>query len=111
MVAAEGTPDTLLSVHTADADAEIADRFSRAVADARVHRFATEREENEAGICCVAVARRRSTGRPAAVSITGPSNRMGADQLGKLGHRLRDVLQAAAPPGFAVAPAADSPAR
>jgi Bacterial transcriptional regulator len=66
MVAAEGTPDTLLSVYTANANAEIADRFSCAVADARVHGFATEREENEAGICCVGVgaaaARRTSSG-------------------------------------------------
>jgi IclR family acetate operon transcriptional repressor len=109
MVAAEGTPDTLLSVYTANANAEIAARFSRAVADARMHGFATEREENETGICCVGVALRRPVGRPVAVSITGPSNRMGAERLDELGHRLRDVLQVAAPPGFAVAPAADSP--
>jgi hypothetical protein len=29
---------------------------------------------------------------------------MGADRLDKLGHRLRDVLQLSAPPGFSVAP-------
>jgi DNA-binding IclR family transcriptional regulator len=107
MVAAEGTPDTLLSVYTTNANAEIADRFTRAVADARVHGFATEREENEPGICCVGVALRRPAGRPVAVSITGPSNRIGAERLDELGHRLRDVLQVLAPPGFAVAPAAD----
>jgi DNA-binding IclR family transcriptional regulator len=108
MVAAEATPDTLLSVYTAGADTAVAGRFRRGVSEARMCGFATEREENEAGICCVGVALRRSTGRPVAVSITGPSNRMGADRLDKLGHRLREVLQASAPPGFSVAPAADS---
>ena len=107
MVAAEGAPSPLLSVYTANATAEKADRFSRAVADARVRGFATEREENEAGVCCVGVALRRPAGRPVAVSITGPSNRIGAERLDELGHRLRDVLKALAPPGFAVAPADD----
>lgn len=108
MVAGEGTPDALLSVYTADADTAVAEKFRQAVRKARVRGFATEREENEAGICCVGVALRRSTGRPVAVSITGPSNRMGADRLDRLGHRLREVLQGSAPPGFSVAPAVDS---
>jgi IclR family acetate operon transcriptional repressor len=108
MVAGEGAPDALLSVYTADADTVVADNFRRAVSEARLCGYATEREENEAGICCVGVALRRSTGRPVAVSITGPSNRMGADRLDSLGHRLREVLQISAPPGFSVAPAVDS---
>src|SRR6476469_6798229 len=54
------------------------------------------------------VALRRSTGRPVAVSITGPSTRMGAGRLDKLGRRLREVLQASAPPGFTVAPPVES---
>jgi IclR family acetate operon transcriptional repressor len=107
MVAADGTPDPLLSVYTANATAEIANRFSGAVADARVRGFATEREENEPGICCVGVALRRPSGRPVAVSITGPSTRIGAERLDELGQRLRDVLHVSAPPGFTVSPAAD----
>ena len=63
-----------------------------------------EREENEAGICCVGVALRRPTGRPVAVSVTGPSSRMGADRLHELGHQLRDMLSMSAPPGFRLAP-------
>jgi hypothetical protein len=59
-------------------------------------------------ICCVGVALRRSTGRPVAVSITGPSTRMGAGRLDKLGRRLREVLQASAPPSFTVAPPVES---
>ena len=108
MVAGEGTPDSLLSAYTTDADATVAKRFRRAVGEAQLHGFATEREENEAGICCVGVALRRSTGRPVAVSITGPSTRMGAGRLDDLGRRLREVLQASAPPGFTVAPPAES---
>lgn len=104
LIAAEGATDIQLSAYTANADPKVAKRFERAVAEARLHGFATEREENEAGICCVGVALRRSTGRPVAVSVTGPSNRMGADRLDKLGRRLRDVLQLSAPPGFSVAP-------
>lgn len=106
MIAAEGLPDTLLSAYTDGADPVIADRFRHAVADARAHGYATEREENETGVCCVGVALRRPTGRPVAVSVTGPSARMGAERLDSLGERLRDVLQQSAPPGFSVAPAA-----
>jgi IclR family transcriptional regulator, acetate operon repressor len=104
MIAAEGANEPLLSAYTANADPETARRFERAVAAARVNGFATEREENESGICCVGVALRRSTGRPVAVSITGPSNRMGAQRLDELGHRLREVLALSAPPGFSLAP-------
>ena len=104
MVAGEGTPDSLLSAYTSDADASVAERFRRAVSDAQVHGYAMEREENEAGICCVGVALRRSTGRPVAVSITGPSTRMGGRRLDELGQRLREILQESAPAAFTVTP-------
>lgn len=103
MIAAEGAGDTLLSAYTANADPVVADRFTQAVTQAREHGFATEREENEAGICCVGVALRRPTGLPVAVSLTGPSSRMGADRLDKLGNRLREMLSVSAPPGFTLA--------
>jgi DNA-binding IclR family transcriptional regulator len=103
MVAAEGG-DALLSAYTNDVDPVVAERFTRSVAEARVHGYATEREENEAGICCVGVALRRPTGRPVAVSVTGPSNRMDADRLTALGHQLREVLSVSAPAGFSLAP-------
>ncbi|WP_264069298.1 IclR family transcriptional regulator [Mycolicibacterium komossense] len=104
MIAADGGTDTLLSAHTANADPVVAERFSRAVTEARVHGYAIEREENEVGICCVGVALRRPTGRPIAVSVTGPSSRMGGDRLNELGDRLREILSVAAPPGFSIAP-------
>ncbi|CDO10135.1 IclR family transcriptional regulator [Mycolicibacterium cosmeticum] len=104
MIAAEGGGDTLLAAYTSDADPIAAERFTRSVAEAKVVGYATEREENEAGICCVGVALRRPTGRPVAVSVTGPSHRMGADRLEALGNQLRDVLSVSAPPGFSLAP-------
>ena len=108
MVAGEGTSDAQLSVYTAEADSAVAEKFRRAVQDARAHGYAAEREENEAGICCVGVALTRPTGRSVAVSITGPSDRMGAGRLDELGRRLREVLRDSAPPGFTVAPASDT---
>jgi DNA-binding IclR family transcriptional regulator len=40
MVTGEGTPDSLLSVYTTDADAAVAERFRRAVGEAQLHGFA-----------------------------------------------------------------------
>jgi DNA-binding IclR family transcriptional regulator len=107
MVAGEGASDAQLSAYTADGDPAVVDKFRRAVSEARLCGFAMEREENEAGICCVGVALRRPTGRPVAVSITGPSNRMDGERLDRLGHRLREVLRVSAPSGFSVAPTFD----
>ena len=104
MVAGEGASDAQLSAYTADAEPVVVDRFRRAVGEARLSGFAMEREENESGICCVGVALRRPTGRPVAVSITGPSSRMDGERLDRLGNRLREVLNVSAPPGFSLAP-------
>jgi IclR family transcriptional regulator, acetate operon repressor len=104
MVAGEGASDAQLSAYTAGAEPVVVDRFRRAVGEARLSGFAMEREENESGICCVGVALRRPTGRPVAVSITGPSSRMDGERLDRLGNRLREVLNISAPPGFSLAP-------
>src|SRR6185295_14563708 len=104
VVAGACKPESLLSVYTTNADATVAERFRRAVGEAQLCGFATEREENEAGICCVGVALRRPTGRPVAVSITGPSTRMGGRRLDELGRRLREILQESAPAAFTVTP-------
>ncbi|WP_418275003.1 IclR family transcriptional regulator [Isoptericola jiangsuensis] len=80
-------------------------RLREALAEARGTGVATETEENERGIACVAVAVLRA-GRPvAAVSITAPVERMTgrprADRLGALRRTLPDHL----PPGLTVASA------
>ena len=103
MIAAEGTPDESLGVYDGDADGDTGRRFRRAVEAARTNGFATEQEENEAGISCVAVALVRPAGRPVAVSITGPTSRMGSERLAELGELLRDELSSASPHGLTVA--------
>ncbi len=100
MVAAEGTPDRLLDAY---ASGERIERFREAVAAARTNGYAVEQEENEAGICCVAVALVRPAGRPVAVSITGPVTRMDRARLDELGRLLRDELAFSAPAGFTLA--------
>jgi DNA-binding IclR family transcriptional regulator len=104
MVAAEGTPDDGLDAYAVDADDLTVARFRDAVARARTRGYAAEQEENEAGISCVAVALRRSTGRPIAVSITGPSTRMTPARIDELGALLRSSLAASELPGFSVVP-------
>jgi DNA-binding IclR family transcriptional regulator len=105
MVAAEGTPDDRLDAYAVDADEATVHRFRAAVASARERGYAAEQEENEAGISCVAVALRRPSGRPIAVSITGPSTRMTPARIDELGVRLRETLARSPLPGFALAPA------
>ncbi|GAA2075333.1 IclR family transcriptional regulator [Microbacterium hatanonis] len=104
MVAAEDTPDDRLDAYGAGADDAVVERFREAVALARVRGYAAEQEENEAGISCVAVALRRSSGLPIAVSITGPSSRMTPDRIDELGALLRENLGASGLPGFRLAP-------
>lgn len=100
MVAAEGTPVGSLGIYEANADPVAIERFRSAVAAARARGFATEQEENEAGISCVAVALVRPTGRSVAVSITGPTSRMSQERLEELGQMLRTELASAAPHGL-----------
>ena len=51
--------------------------------------FAVDREENEAGVCCVAAALRDESGRYTyAFSISAPAERMPEERLMRLGERL-----------------------
>lgn len=73
---------------------------AQAVERARKRGFATETEENEPGISCVAVAvERRGIGQ-AAVSLTVPSSRMSDERMEQLGLRLREILDDHLPPGL-----------
>ncbi|MEA5453813.1 IclR family transcriptional regulator C-terminal domain-containing protein [Sinomonas sp. JGH33] len=102
MVAAERPSPELLDAYTNGADPSVADRFRAAVQKARDLGYASEEEENEAGISCVAVALRRPIGAPVAVSITGPSGRMSPARIRELGVLLRERLAADAPAGFSI---------
>lgn len=103
MAAADGADDGLLEAYASPAAHDQLPRFREAVASAREHGYAMEREENEPGICCVAVALVRPLGRPVAVSITGPTSRIDPDRQHALGQRLREELDRSKPAGFSVA--------
>jgi len=61
---------------------------------------ATEDEENEPGIGCVAVPLLRSGGAVAAVSVTAPAERMTPDRVVWLHGRMRAVLPSLLPMGL-----------
>jgi IclR family acetate operon transcriptional repressor len=63
-----------------------------ALQTARASGYATEQEENEAGISCVAVPLLRSGSAVAAVSITALAERMTAQRIAWLHEQMREVL-------------------
>lgn len=73
------------------------------IAEAEQRGWASEVEENEAGIACVGVALVRPGGRSVAVSVTGPIERMDAARREEVGALLREQLATLAPTGFSVA--------
>ena len=80
--------------------------LAEVVTEAEQRGWASEVEENEAGIACVGVALVRPGGRSLAVSVTGPVERMDVQRRGEVGELLREKLAALAPAGFTVAPSA-----
>jgi DNA-binding IclR family transcriptional regulator len=77
--------------------------LTEVVAEAERRGWASEVEENEAGIACVGVALVRPGGRSLAVSVTGPIERMDASRREEVGALLREQLATLAPAGFTVA--------
>lgn len=79
----------------------------RATCDAtRESGFATETEENEPGISCVALPILRGGQSVAAVSVTAPAERLGARRRREIEAVLRDVVPPLLPPTLAVPDAA-----
>ncbi|MBN0040412.1 IclR family transcriptional regulator [Cellulosimicrobium cellulans] len=79
----------------------------RATCDAtRASGFATETEENEPGISCVALPILRGGQSVAAVSVTAPAERLGARRRREIEAVLRDVVPPLLPPTLAVPDAA-----
>ena len=74
------------------------------LAGARRVGYATEQEENEAGICCVAVPLLRSGVAVAAVSITAPVERMGPARAVEFHATLRRLLPPLLPAGLGLPP-------
>lgn len=77
-----------------------ANHLDRVVGEARRRGYATESEENEKGISCVAVAVERGGVGQAALSLTVPSVRMDPQRMDELGSRLRTILEGQLPPGL-----------
>lgn len=70
------------------------------LARARERGYATEEQENEVGISCVAVPLLRAGTPIAAVSITAPAERMTAERIDVLHDQLRETLPALLPAGI-----------
>ncbi len=81
---------------------QVAQRLETVVDEARATGYATENEENEAGISCVAIPLMRSGTAIAAVSITAPAERMTADRIAWLHSEMRRVLPPLLPAGLGV---------
>lgn len=91
------TPDLASRLQLPDDEAT---HLAQVVGEARSRGYATETEENEKGISCVAVAVERGGVGQAAVSLTVPSERMGSQRMDHLGLRLRTILEEQLPPGL-----------
>ncbi|MEA4944169.1 MAG: IclR family transcriptional regulator [Propionicimonas sp.] len=74
--------------------------LQQAVATARSRGYATESEENEPGIACVAVPLLRGDDPIAAVSVTVPVERMGRTRAAELAWLLFEVAGARLPDGL-----------
>ena len=83
-------------------DTDTDETLGAIIDEARQQGYATETEENEPGIACVAVALVRA-GRPvAAVSITAPVERMTGPARAERVAALRDVLTRTLPVGLSL---------
>lgn len=69
---------------------------------ARERGYATEVEENEAGISCLAVPLLRAGTAVAAVSITAPAERMTPDRISELHTSMRTLLPPLLPAGLSL---------
>ncbi|MFC7464771.1 IclR family transcriptional regulator [Brachybacterium sp. GCM10030252] len=111
MLAADGIRGPALEAYAqataaraAEPGAEVTPRRLAGVVEEAARRgWASEVEENETGIACVGVAMVRPGGKSAAVSITGPIERMGEQRRAEIGALLREELARLAPAGFSLA--------
>ncbi|NMR18757.1 IclR family transcriptional regulator [Cellulomonas fimi] len=71
-----------------------------ALEHARARGYATEVEENEAGISCIAVPVLRGGTAIAAVSVTAPAERMTTERVEQLHAEMREVLPQLLPTGL-----------
>ena len=101
LLAYRGTDAAMLAgyVRAAGDVAVDADHVWSVIERARTLGYATEDQENEAGISCVAVPLLRSGVAMAAVSVTAPAERMTPERVKALHRTMRDVLPPLLPAG------------
>lgn len=96
------SPDALagyLAGSEVSADGE-AERVWAILEQGRRTGFTYEREENEPGIACVALALHRAGTAVAAVSVTAPAERMPPERMAGIARQVREVLPPLLPAGL-----------
>lgn len=105
MLMDRGLPPDALAPYLAGAPADrgrTKDWFAEVLAAARERGFASECEENEPGIACVALPIERAGSPVAAVSVTAPRERMPDERMLEVAAAFRRVLPPLLPPGLTV---------
>lgn len=104
MLAYRGADRPVLAeyLRAVNGNASDAERVWAVVEGARSTGYATEEQENEAGISCVAVPLLRSGAAIAAVSITAPVERMTPDRVVWLHQEMQRVLPPLLPAGLSI---------
>lgn len=97
----EALTSYLAGTSLADGSRTSADgQLAAALATARERGFASEREENEPGIACVALPLERGGRAVAAVSVTAPRERMPDERMAEIADAFRRILPPLLPPGL-----------
>lgn len=103
MLAFGATDRTVLARYVRESGRDVdADAVWAALETTRRSGWAFEREENEAGIACVAVPVLRGGSPAAAVSVTAPVERMAAERMATLAATLAAELPPLLPAGLAL---------
>ena len=115
LVAAVPPNETLMDGYVREADPshdqpDLNERFHAAVAAARSLGYAVENQENEPGIACVGIALRSPVEGDAAISVTGPAERMTPRRLAEVGEMMRHLSAELAPRGFSLSAIGDASA-
>lgn len=105
LLAFRGTDHAMLAGYVRAAGEQVsvdAEHVWSVLEAARASGFASEDQENEVGISCLAIPLLRSGSAIAAVSVTAPVERMTAERIGRLQVQMREVLPPLLPAGLSL---------